>query len=226
MSSSRLMRKNSRQICGTNTTTPATPPTTPFTTRSWIAPGPISLLSPCPRKAKTSSIRAIGSVARAKMVKNNPDMTTAKTSNPITGCVNAASSRSVRVARVSAAAPPRDSHDCASWCAHRTMAPESSPARAAGAGEASVTASVSESSPSPVRAQMGTTGQPSSSLRRRSSIVSPRRRARSVMLSATTAGRPWLRHSSTNTRLRARFVASTTMSRQSGLGTLAVPASR
>mgnify|MGYP001493752435 CR=1 FL=1 len=105
VSSSRLIRKKSRQICGRNTTVPATPPMMPSATRSCTGPGGIRSPTQPPSRAKVASIRSIGTVASVNSVQKRRPITARKTATPTTGCVKAASSRSVSVSAPEPTAP-------------------------------------------------------------------------------------------------------------------------
>ena len=96
-SSSRLMKRNSRQICGRKTTTEPTPATTPLASRSLRSPGgnaPETQLASAPT---THSIQPFGISANQKMLTNNASRMPTKISGPQIRSVTTRSTRSDHV---------------------------------------------------------------------------------------------------------------------------------
>ena len=217
--------KKSSAICGRNTTVPATPPTTPSTSSARSGPSGIHASTRPPRCWKTQSIASIGNRASQKMLAKSTAITMMNTAPPETGCVSAASTRSVRRSALTARWPPtlsrtqslhqaatRASSSIGGRCERRvTCAGASSPARAASAARRA-----SCSTPSPVRPLVTSTAQPSRAASLAASTLRPLRRASSASVTATTQGT--LRRSACSTKRseRARLVASATAMTTSG----------
>ena len=102
------MKRKSRAIWGTNTTTFPTPAMTPSTMRSRRMPAGRSAVTPCCRPVVADSMAPIIGVDQVKSASNRRPITTVKASRPYTRWVRMLSSRSVHF-RVSSRAIVRTS---------------------------------------------------------------------------------------------------------------------
>jgi hypothetical protein len=216
VSSSSVMRKKSRQICGRNTTVAPTPDSTPPTRRSARTPSPRIPAACSPIHAKPASIQSIGYVASLKIAQNSPVITAAKRMSPSTGCVKARSAWSVKVVPSAPCRPEKISAASSSAQYSRASCPARGPATGI---RAPVSALRSASRPSPVRALHTITGHPRISASRFSSPRMPLRRAASTRLMATTVGRRRRSASPSTIRPLGRLVASSTTQTASGATT-------
>ena len=216
VSSSRLIRKKSRQICGRKTIVPAMPPMMPSVRRSRSGPAGRYVTASSPSRANVASIRSIGTVASANSVQNRPPMTAKNVSRPINGLVNARSSRSVKPsartdvnAEAPAASASRSSAHAVSASTDASPDGRSRGRSDGGPSSARTSAALSVSNPSPRRATIRTTGTPRRRASRSAFSVRPRRCAMSSMFRPTTTGTSYCSSSPTSTRFRVRLQAST-----------------
>jgi len=85
------MNANSIAICGTNTTTPPIPASTPSTMRSRIAPSGSTPATQSARPSMAAEIRSIAGAASQKMELNSASITAAKKNVPQSRCVRSRS---------------------------------------------------------------------------------------------------------------------------------------
>ena len=91
------MKKNNNTICGKNTTTPPTPPSTPSINKDRRSPSATTdSIHPATKPCK-DSIHPIGIAENEKIAQKNANIINAKTTQPHTRCKAHASIRSERV---------------------------------------------------------------------------------------------------------------------------------
>ena len=210
------MKKNRIRICGRNTTTDPTPAMIPCVRKSRKIDCGISLETNADRAVKPASIASANGVAQANTAWNITNRKAKRISGPIHGFSN---SRSSPLATVCRALRERIAARAIVLAASR----RSGSVRCQlglGASSAWVSAAaiaaVSSSSPRRRTATVEITGTPSASSSAFASSVSPSRSARSIMLRATTVGRPSSSTSCANTRCCSRLAASSTRISTSG----------
>ena len=153
--------------------------------------------APRQRRATPASMRSIGSAAQLNTAWKTRNSSAPRITRPSTGCMTIASILSAhavpqrldvtgRAWRIRA---PRACVASISVVVRRLPAPRAVVPADSRAGKFSRCAT-SAASPSALTATVGTTGTPSSAASRATSSSKPRRAARSLMLSATTIGRP------------------------------------
>ena len=211
------MKKNRITICGRKTTTEPTPASTPSVRKSRISPaGTTSVTTPDTAPTAPSSASAKG-VAQAntawKITNSRPNRMT----GPIQGLSRTRSTPFSTVWRVEV---DRIAPRAMCLAASRRSGSVRCHCRCASSSawvSASAIAAASSFSPLRRTATVGITGTPSAADSASGSSTRPSRSARSIMLSATTVGRPSSSTSCAKTRCCSRFAASSTSTMTSGV---------
>ena len=183
------MKANRIRICGRNTMTEPTPASTPSASRDRTQLSGSAPVTTCCAQAIAASIHPIGASAQEKTAWNIRNRMAANNIGPTTGLRTIESMdwlqrRAVPTPVVTASAMAR-----ASRCRMRISAGGIGEGTDASANSG-CNAAASESRPRRRTATVGMTGKPSRAERAGTSMVSPSRSARSIILSATTIGRP------------------------------------
>ncbi len=202
-------------MTGRKPSTVPMPPNRPLTTRLCSGPAGISVATCSPIQPKPLPIRSLIGLPAAYTAWNTRNITTARIASPNTGCSaqRSSASSSSAVARGIVTVAPRMSRTCA--CRSARLAASSRCASAA-VGISPSTRSIKACAPPRFTATVSTTGTPRCRCSSGTSISIPRRRAVSIMFSASTTGRPSRLTSSTKRRCRRRLVASATQMIRSG----------
>ena len=210
------MKANRITICGRNTITEPTPASTPWVRKSRTRLSGSVVVTPAISALIAASSASAKGVAQANTAWNITNRNANRIAGPAQGCSRTRSSPLARLWRavLESVAPSamclalrRRSGvvRCQLRCGFSPACPP-----------ASAIAAVSASMPRRRTATVGTTGTPSASDRAAGSSVSPSRSAMSIMLSATTVGRPSSSTSCANTRCCSRLAASRTSTSTSG----------
>ncbi len=209
------MKKNNTRITGRKPSTVPRPPKMPSTIRLCSGPAGIHVVACWPSQPKPSPIRSVTGLPAAYTAWNTRNITTERIASPNTGCSaqRSSASSSSAVARGMVTVAASNSRTCA--CRSARLSASSGCAGAA-CGISPSTWVISAFTPSRRTATVSTTGMPSRRCNSGTSMMTPRRRAASIMFKASTTGRPRRFTSSTKRRCRRRLVASATQTIRSG----------
>ena len=205
-----------------------TPEMTPFCTKLCSRPSGNRVWTHWPSAAKPSDSNSISGCAQLNTAWNITNRIASRISRPATGCSTTASIRLVTLSGFAGGVTASLMIRSACRCSARSSCVESGchVLEATPPDEVAANASrcCSRSAVPPLRTETAVvTGMPSSAARRSRSIVMPRWRARSNMLSTSSIGRPTRLSSNTRRMLRRRLVASATQTMQSGAASSRTP---